>query len=73
MAKGLPSGPITRKEVKRAGSLRKVYEERAELGDEKAKEVVKRVAKSSMQTRQKEPGTSVFHQRTKLISEVFED
>jgi len=43
---------ITKKDVKKAGSLAKVYQKKANKGDERAKEVTQRVAKSNMQARQ---------------------
>lgn len=74
MAPKHESGPITRKEVKEAGgSLEKVYRGRAEAGDVGAQETIKRVSESRMEARRKKPGTSVFHERTKLISEIFKD
>ena len=74
MATKHESGPITKKDVEKAGgSLEKVYRQRAEAGDVGAQETVERVARSRMEARRKKPGTSIFHERTKLISEVFED
>lgn len=74
MATKHESGPITKKDVEKAGgSLEKVYQERAEAGDVGAQETVKRVAQSRMEARRKKAGTSIFHHRSKVINEVFED
>jgi len=73
MATKHESGPVTRKDVEKAGgSLAKVYRERAEAGDVGAQETTKRVAESSMEARRKKPGTSIFHQRSKLLNETLD-
>ena len=67
-------GPVSKKEVKRAGgSLKEVYRKRAEAGDKGAIETTKRVAKSDLAARKKKDTTSIFHHQSKMINQVFND
>ena len=70
------SGPISRKEVEKAGgSLKEVYRRRAEAGDVGAIETMKRVGRSELERRRKEaseegviPG--YFHHRNKVLEQL---
>ena len=70
------SGPITRKDVEKAGgSLKEVYRQRAEAGDVGAIETMKRVGLSELERRRKEAGTEgvipgYHHHRSKILEEL---
>jgi len=65
-------GPVTKEEVKKAGgSLKEVYRKRAEAGDKGAVETMKRVGRSELEARKKKDTTSIFHHRTKVVNQVF--
>lgn len=67
---------ITKSEVQKAGSLKKVYYKRAEGAPEggRAKAIAQRIGESELKRRKKEQEAEggLFAERTKLISETFD-